>query len=213
MAATPTGETVAAPSNGTPAPVTPPTDTSGASEVEKMKAELQQQMRANQLAKEELKKLTDEKEARDKVDSDARAKKLEEDNQFKELYEQEKTKRETIEAERQDMERKSELNKAKSELLADYSDEVKTLAEEVGLDLSSDDDTAKTEFKEKLDKINQSVVASGKITGNNPRQQTGEAELSTDELREALQNDDKFHEIVTKRFPGIAAMTGPRKVS
>lgn len=216
MADTPKpGETVAPSKNdgnnqGTPTPTAVPTVTvqepvkADDNAVEQLKKELEQQkMRANQLE--------NEKKAREEAEAKKKAEELEEQNQFKSLYEQEKTKREEIEREREAEEQKKELEKARSDVLKDYSDEVKALADEVGLDLTSADEAAVNSFKEKLDKINTRVANTGRVGPNNQQNQFGGEELSGDELREALQDENKFHEIMVKKFPGIAAMTNQRK--
>ena len=209
MADTPNnnGETVVAPTNGQA--TSTPTDNSG-SDVEKLRQELANQARANQLANEELKKLREEREAREKAEQDAAAKKLAEQNEFKELYEQEKAKREGLETEKQADEARKELAKAKAEVLADYSDEVKALAEETGMTLASADDDAKAAFKEKLDKIQQRIGANGKVTPNNPNRHTGQPQLSPAELGKQLQNQNTFEQIASK-MPGIAAMMSPKQ--
>lgn len=203
MSDTPKGETVIVeqPKNDATPPVQPvtPVKTEDTA-VEELKKQLQQQeMRANQLAN-ELKAKTDAEEA-------AKAAKLEEDQQYKELFEQEKAKREAIEAEREENDRKAAVASAKNAVLAEYPDEVRTLAAEVGLDLTSADDTEVATFKEKLDKINTRVANTQTVTGNNSRVTTKPTELSQDELREGLRDETTFHDLVTARFPGIAKMT------
>ena len=203
-----TGAAVAPKTDPTP-PVTPTTPSNEPVKtedlaVEQLRKQLEQtQMRANQLE--------NEKKQREQQEADRKAKELEEQSQFKELAEQEKAKREALEAEIAEREQKAEIEKARNEVLKDYSDEVKALAEEVGLDLTAADENAVTSFKEKLDKINSRVTGTDKIKGNNPNPVNNEPELSGDELREALQDENKFHEIVTKKFPGIAAMTNQQK--
>lgn len=202
--ATPTGET------GTPAdpktdatpPVTPtpqePVKTEDNAVEELRKQLAQQEMRANQLAN-QLKAEQDAKDAE-------KAKELEEQNQFKSLYEQEKTKREAIEAEAEEKEKQAELKKVKQEVLGEYSEEVKALAEEAGMDLTSSDETTVNSFKEKLEKIN-TRLGTAKVSANNPKSADAPADLSVDDLRETLRDDNAFHELVTKKFPGINSMT------
>lgn len=213
MADTPKGETV------TPAPlgndVTPPSvptppaqdNTKDTSEVDKLKAELkeaqQKAMRVNQVEN-ELAKIKEAEEKKSQAE-------LEENNQFKELFEQEKVKREALEQDQQAKERETELNKARQEVLADFSEEVRTLADEVGLDLTGADEAAVENFKEKLSKISEKVSSEVKITPNNPRSSSPNTELSTEELRTALQDENSFHDLVTKKYPGIAAMTQPKR--
>lgn len=208
MSDTPLGETVNVepPKNDvtpvvTPAPAPVKTDDAA---VEQLRKELEQaKMRTNQLE--------NEKKQREDAQAAADAKELEDQNQFKSLYEQEKAKREGLETEAQQKERTAELAKAKQEVLKDYSDDVKALADEVGLDLTGADEAAVASFKEKLEKINTRVASTGKVTGNNRPNAAAAPALSGEELRVALMDDDKFHELAMK-MPGIAAMTTPRKV-
>lgn len=209
--ATPTGETrtPAAPKTDATPPVTPtvPKPEVKAEDnaaVEQLKKELEQQrMRANQLE--------NEKKAREDAEAKRKADELAEQNQFKDLYEQEKAKREGLETEAEARERLASLEKAKQEVLKDYNDEVRALAEEVGLDLTDADENAVNAFKEKLDKINTRVSATGKVTGNNQPNATPQPELSVPELRKALSDEHSFHDLVVAKFPGIASMTNQRK--
>jgi len=211
--ATPSGET------GTPAdpktdatpPVTPPVTkpevkTEESSDIEKLKERLrlaeQKAARVGQVENE----LARIKEAEEKKTQEE----LEEQNQFKSLYEQEKAKREAVEAEREQAEKTAELEKAKTEVLGEYSDEVKTLADEVGLTLSDTDETSINTFKEKLDKINTRVTKTGSVGSNNPNLTEQKFELSGEELQKALQTEGGFHEVIMKKFPVIASMTDQR---
>lgn len=210
MADTPNpGETVVPSKNdGTPAApapaatpaVEPPKEDT---EVARLRKELEQKtMRENQLAN-ELKAIKDADEAR-------KAKELEENNQYKELLEQEKAKREALETEIQEETKKVELNKAKKEVLSEFSEEVRTLAEETGLELTDTDEASVTAFKEKLEKVSKRL-GTDKVGGNNPAPRNDNVELSGDQLREALMSEQGFHDVVVKKFPGIAAMTAPKK--
>jgi len=193
-----------APENGTPTPLAPPTGNAseGAGEAEKLRKELEQaRMRENQLL--------NEKKAKEEAEAKQKAKELEEQNEFKSLYEQEKAKREAIETERETEEKRKELDKKKSEVLTDYSDEVKAVAEETGMALNSTDEADVAAYKEKLDKV-QKMVGTGKVGPNNPGKSTGKPELSQDELRAALKDPNKFQEIISQR-PGIAALMTPRR--
>lgn len=210
--ATPNGET------GTPpAPKTEPTPPAAPapqepvktedSAVEQLRKELEQtKMRANQLE--------NEKKSREEAEAKAKADELEEQNQFKSLYEQEKAKREAVEAEREQAEKSAELTKAKTDVLAEYSEEVRALAQDVGVDLTDTDEAAVTSFKEKLDKINTRVATTAQVGPNNRRETSKEEELTPDQMREMFHDDPngaKFHEYVTKKYPGIAAMTTPKQ--
>ncbi len=207
MADTPTGET-ATPEvleNKVTPTVTPPAVTPvDNGEAEKLRKELEQaRMRESQL--------TNQLKAKEEADAQLKAKELEEQNQFKELYEQEKTKREAIESEQQTKEREAELEKAKQEALSGFSDDVKSLATELGFELTDADESSVEQFKGKLDKLSQKVGSETKVTPNNPGQSSAKIELTTEQLQRGLQEETSFHDIVTKRFPGIAAMTAPRK--
>lgn len=212
MADTPNGETVTPGDSQTtvqtpvtPAPATEPVQSNAGdtAEVERLrKVQEQKDIRIRQLE--------NEAEARKKADDEAEAKTLEENNQFKDLFEQEKTKREALEAEQTEAQRTAELNKVKDETLSEFSDDVKTLADEVGLSLDDADEASVAKYKEKLEKLSARVSDETKITPNNPNQPESKIDLSPEQLRETM-HDDKdgtaFHEIVMQKFPGIAAMT------
>lgn len=208
MADTPTGETAKpeAPSNNaspssTPAPAA--SNATDTAEVERLRKEQEQKdLRIRQLE--------NEKTARDKADEEARQKKLEEDNNYKELLEQEKAKREALETQATERETKEALDKAKTEALTGYSDEVKALAEEVGLNLTGADEAAVDEFKGKLDKISSRVSSEATVGANNPSHPGSKKDYTPEQLREGLADDKSFHDIVTDRFPGIKAMTKPQ---
>lgn len=204
MTDTPSGETVVVDDSKTKEPVTTPTATpevnSNDSVVEQLRKEKQQaEMRANQLA--------NQLKAKEEADAAQRAKELEEQNQFKELYEQERAKREAIETEAEAKERQAEIAKAKKDVLGEYSDEVRTLVEEAGMDLADSDEATVAAFKEKVEKISKMVTSTGKVSGNNQPNPNQKSELSGDELKIALQDDKSFHDTVVSRFPGIASMT------
>lgn len=204
---TPNGETATpkAPENGTPTPQTPPAGngSEGAGEAEKLRKELEQaRMRENQLL--------NEKKERDAKDEAERNRKLEEDNQFKELYEQEKTKRETIESERKAEINRKEIDAARTEVMSDFSDDVKELAEEAGLSLDSAEDDAKAAYKAKLEKIQAKLGTTSKVTPNNPGKPSGQPQLSQAELRAALKDPVEFAKIAANK-PGIALMMNKRQ--
>ena len=185
-------------------PVTPPeVKTEDPAVVQLRKEKEQAEMRANQLQ--------NQLKAKEEADAKAKEKELEEQNQFKELHEQEKAKREALEAEIATKEKTAELDKAKTEVLGEYSEKVKALAEGVGLTLSDTDESSVAAFKEKLDKINAEVVSTDNVGPNNGRPTNEAPTLSGDDLQRTLNDEKGFHEYVTKKYPGIAAMTGPRK--
>lgn len=214
MADTPTGETATPQvlennTNGSgtvtpPAPAVveePKTEDSVVAQLRKEKE--QAEMRANQLA--------NQLKSREEAEAEAKAKELEEQNKFKELYEQERAKREAIESETEKREREAELQKTRETVLADFSDEVKTLAQEAGMELTDTADDSVAAFKEKLTKISKMVGNGGKVAGNNPAPKTTVSELNGEELRDVLHDEQAFHDLVTSKFPGIASMTNPRQ--
>lgn len=191
-----------APENVTPTQ-TPTQGNVSDTAVEQLRKEKEQaEMRANQLA--------NQLKAREEAEAKAKAKELEEQNEFKTLYEQEKAKRESIEAEREAEASRKELEKARNEVLNEYPEEVKALATDLGIVLNSSEEDAKAEFKEKLDKIAKRESTSGKVTPNNPRVQNNQSQMTQSELRQALRDPAKFQEIVAKR-KGIAVMMDKRQ--
>lgn len=186
-----------APENVTPTPA-PVQGNADETAVEKLRKEKEQaEMRANQLA--------NQLKAKEDAEAAAKARELEEQNEYKTLFEQEKAKREAIESERETETKRKELESAKTEVLGEYSDDVKATATELGIELASVDEDAKATFKEKLDKIQARVSSSGKVTPSNPGKQTSQPQLSGDELKVALKDPSSFEQIVSQR-PGIAAM-------
>lgn len=166
-------------------------------EVERLKKEKEQaEMRANQLQ--------NKLDAEEKAKADAKAKELEEQNEFKTLYEQEKAKREEIEAERLSEERKKELQETTVSVLGDYSDEVKALAEDTGLSLGDVSEDAVADFKAKLDKI-QTRIGNTQVTPNNPGRTSGKKEYSREEMHEIL-NDPVKRDAYYRQQGGVTAM-------
>ena len=202
--ATPNGETGTpkAPENVTPTSAPAQGNANDAAVGQLRKEKEQAEMRANQLA--------NQLKAREDAEAAAEAERLEKNNEFKTLHEQEKTKREALEAKIAADEQTKELEKAKTEVLADYSDGVKAEAKELGIDLNAADDDAKATFKSKLDILQKKESTSGKVTPNNPNRPTGQAQLSPAELGKALNNQDSFEQIVSQ-MPGIAVMMTPKQ--
>jgi TolA-binding protein len=199
----PAGETGTpkAPENVTPTQA-PTQGNAGDAAVEQLRREKEQaEMRANQLA--------NQLRTKEEAEATAKAKELEEQNQFRELYEQEKAKNEGFVSEREAEENRKELEKAKSGVLSDYSDDVKSLAEDTGVTLDSTDEAQVAAYKGKLEKIKASLGGISKVGPNNPGKPSSLPEMSQDELRVSLKDPAKFAEIVGKR-KGIAAMMSPR---
>lgn len=180
-----------------------PTGNDTQTEVEKLRKEREQiEMERNLLRK----KL----EAKEAAEAEANAKQLEEQQEFKTLYEQEKQRREQIEAEAAEREQKQTLAKAKEEALAEFSPEVRELAEELGFELASEDESDVKVFKDKLAKVQERVSVEQKVTPNNPSSPRKPDAPTGDDLRFALKDPKSFDEIVAN-MPGIAGMMTPQK--
>lgn len=197
-----TGETVApvTPKNDATPPVVPAVVKTEDNAVEELKKQLQQQeLRANQLA--------NQLKAKEEAEAKAKEKELEEQNQFKDLFEQEKAKREALEQEQETKAKQAELDKAKSEVLNGFSEEVKQSAEKLGLTLLDTDEASVEAFKEKLAVLG--TANPPKVMPNNPAPDSNtKVELTTEELRTVVDDDNAFHDLMMKKFPGIASMTG-----
>lgn len=202
MSDTPTGETVIVepPKNDATPPVPPPVKAED-NAVEELKKQLQQQeMRANQLA--------NQLKAKDEAEAKAKEKELAEQNQYKDLFEQERAKREALEAEQQEKERQAALEATKAETLSGFSDDVKKAADELGIALLDTDEASVEAYKQKLSVLAPKVSEETKVTPNNPSNTSpSQVDLSPEQLRETLDNDEDFHNLVVKKFPGIAGMT------
>lgn len=203
---TPNGETpvVTDPKTNANPTVTPSSQTVDATEVERLRKEAEQAtMRANQLA--------NQLKAKEDAEAAAKAKELEEQNQYKTLYEQEKAKREGIEAEREENERKRTLKAESDKLFAQYPDQVRVLAEEAGMSLLGTDETSVEAFKAKLDKVN-GLIKSPKVTPNNPGNRTPSANQETvdpNEMHAMLNDPVKFEKYLKENTKGIASMLKP----
>lgn len=184
MADTPTGETVTpeAPSNETGNTNTPPQVTVSA-DVEAAKKEAEQaRIRANQLAN-ELAKI--------KADQDAaKAKQLEEKEEFKTLYEQTQARLAEIENEKAEQERNALLEQTSQSVLKDYPANVIELAKTTGLSLSDDSEAAVAIFKEKLDAIKSQVGPVATPSANNPHN-PAPAAATHEELMARMRGGDK----------------------
>lgn len=169
--------------------------------VEELKKQLQQQeMRANQLA--------NQLKAKDEADAKAKEKELEEQNQYKDLFEQERAKREALETEQQEKERQAALEASKADALSGFSDEVKKAADELGIALLDTDEASVEAYKNKLSVLSPKVSEETEVTPNNPNPSSpSQVDLSPEQLRETMDSDEAFHNLVVKKFPGIAGMT------
>lgn len=205
MTDTPQGETVVVepPKNDAATPVTPPVEDKKQdnSEVERLRKEAEQAtMRANQLA--------NQLKAKEDAEAAAEAKELEEQNKFKDLYEQEKAKRLEVESAQEKQEKDAAIKVESDKLFAEYPEQVKALADEAGMSLSDTDEEAVATLKAKLDKIS-GLVAAPKVTANNPGSPSPKIDLSPQELHETLNDPAKFEAFVKKNFKGITSMTAP----
>lgn len=196
------GETGVEPSKNDASATVAPTQTVNTvdnnAEVERLKKEAEKAIiRANQLSN-ELKK-------RDEAAEAAKLKQLEENEEWKSLAEQERAKREALEAEKEAEKRQSELKTATSQVLSQFPAEVVELAEEMGLSLTDTSDEAQIAFKEKLEKVQAKVVKDAKVTPNNP--QALPTKVSDEELLKRMGNGDKEarHQVISN-LPGVQEM-------
>jgi membrane protein involved in colicin uptake len=197
-----------APENVTP-PSAPVQGNVDAGEVEKLRQEnerlkTQADLRERQIANE--KKAEEDRKAAEE------AKRLEDNNEYKTLHEQEKAKREALEAELNAEEQRKEIAKTKTDVSKDYPDEVKSEAEELGITLDSTDDASVAAYKEKLDKLQKMAGTNRKVGPNNPGVRTNKETLTGPDLAKALKDPNKFQEYVSQR-PGIAVMMAPQNRS
>lgn len=144
----------------------------------------QAEMRARQLE--------NEKKDREKLDEVARQKQLEDNEEFKTLYEREKEARERLEAERQDEDTRKTIQSAKAEIFAGYSPEVIELAEATGIDLYDESDASQEAFKAKLDIITSKIPTTTKtVHGSNPSPTAPALTDDTKVLLNRLRYDDR----------------------
>lgn len=165
----PVGETQTPPLNNNvtpPAPVTPPVtpptgNVDAAAEANK-RAE-QAEMRANQLAN-ELKAKTDAEAA-------AKSKQLEEQQEYKTLYEQQKAEAERLASEREADTKKQTLTAEQTKITAEYAPEVIEIAKDLGYSLNDTSEDAIKAFKATLDKVQEKVGGKTPVTPNNNQNQ------------------------------------------
>ena len=174
-------------------------------EVERLRKEKEQaEMRARQLQ--------NQLDAKAKEEEEAKAKELEKNQEFKTLAEQEKAKREELEARIAEEERQKELKELSDKTLADYSNETRELAKELGLNLSDTSDEAVTEFKAKLDAA-QARVGGQKVTANNGNQPTTTGEEPTGADLFVILNDPVKRDEYYRKYKPLTAsmMSDPQK--
>jgi hypothetical protein len=172
MEGTPAGETTPTQplSNDGGASATPVVNAVDTAEVERIRKEAEQaKMRAAQLENQ-----LREKEA---AEAAAKAKQLEEKEEFKTLYEQTQSQLNEIREAQAAQERSAQLTNATEEVFKDYSADAVELAKTAGLSLTDDSDAARASLKVKLDafqaKVGNSPAPSPR--GSNPRPETPQA--------------------------------------
>jgi hypothetical protein len=172
---TPNGET--APLDAVKNDATQPTTTN--TDADQRFAEIQKKLEQAEMR---ARQLENEKKEREKQEEVARNKKLEEDNEFRTLYEREKAQREALENEREENEKLQGISKLKSEIFAQYSPEVIEIAEAAGMTLYENSDEAAEQLKSRLDVIKSKVAVEPvkKVIGNN-----GNIDTATDDDRDA----------------------------
>jgi hypothetical protein len=207
--ATPAGETTTggesqttAPTTTTPAPVTTP---------DPKLDELQKQL---DLANQRASQLANEKETRDRADAERRQKELEEQNQYKELFERSEQERKKLEQDREEETRKATLANAQVDILKDFSPEVQEIAATTGLGLTDDTQEAKDALKAKLDAIATKfpTAPAPHVQGNNrsPETPTGRSEEDAKLLTQMRFSDnalaDQARRAVIGRIPQLDEM-------
>lgn len=156
----------------------------------------QAEMRANQLA--------NQLKAKEDAEARAQAKELENQNKFKELYEQSQAKLEEIERQREADEQRQAVTETSQNILSDYSDEVKEAAKDLGLVLDEVADDKVAEFKGKLDKL-QTRIGNQRVTPNNPGAPSGQKQYTGEELRQILADPVK-RDAYYRAKNGVTAM-------
>lgn len=164
----------------------------------------QAQMRARQLE--------NEKATREKADEEARHKQLEENEEYKILYEREKAQREELLSEREKEVQEATIAAAKKEVLNGFSSEVLEIAEATGLSLYDSSDEAKAQLKAKLEIIASKVGNTDKkVIGNNTRDETPGAD--NDYLRMRFSDVSIAREARKSAISKIPALEEMRKIS
>lgn len=209
MVDTPTGDPVTpeAPSPTATPPATPPAVTPvDTAEVERLRKEVEQaNLRARQLE--------NEKAARDKADAEAKTKELEDNQQFKTLADQEKARADAAEAKLAEASKQAEVKTEADKLLAEYSPEVRKLAEEVGVSLTDTSDTSVTAFKARLDALN-APFGGKKVASNNPsKPDPGKPSFANADgvVEQPLDKTPKKLDEMFASMPGISSMMRPQQ--
>lgn len=145
--------------NGSPAEATPNQE-ANAVNAELLRKEAEQaKMRANQLA--------NELDAIKKSQEEAKQKQLEEQQEYKTLYEQSQEQlREAAEAKERN-EKAQKIAEQQAQLVTQYSDAVIKVAETTGLSLTDTDEESVKAYKAKMDTLQEQVGKGAKVTSNN----------------------------------------------
>jgi len=205
MVDTPNSETInpEAPSNNANPTATPQVNAVDTAEVERLRKEKEQ-------ADMRIRQLENEAKKRQEADEATRLTQLEEQNEWKTVAEQTKARLEALEQEKEAEQRSKELSQATNSVLAEFPDAVKEIAKETGLGVTDATEEAQAAFRTKLESINKQLPQVKVSSNNQPGPQSTNNNLSTDEMREALQSDQGFHDLASK-LPSVAAMTSRRQ--
>lgn len=179
------GETATTPQpldNNVTAPTTAPVVNVDPSVAEAIKKAEQAQMEANML-RNKLKAIEDAEAAR-------KAKELEDQQEYKTLYEQEKAEREKLAQEREQESLIQTLKNEEAKITAAYPQEVLDIAKELGFSLTDSSEEAVATYKAKLDKVSEKVGAKAGITPNNTRT-TVNTSSREEKLQQYRQTGDK----------------------
>lgn len=199
MADTPNGETVPQgdPQTTVTTTSTPTQDNASAAEVERLRKEKEQ-------ADLRIRQLENEKKARDEAEAEAERKRLEQNEEWKSLAEQNQAKLDAIQAEREQETRTAALTKATDEVLSQYNDQVVEIAKATGLSVTNDDEESRAALKEKLDKIASNVTGTQTPKPNNPG--VPQAAPQEELLQRIKAGDRSAREEAISNLDGVKAM-------
>lgn len=158
-----------------------------------------------------IKQLENAAAARDKADAEAKAKDLEEQSKFKELYESEKSAKEELLTEKQTAEKQTAVKAEADKVLADFPDEVKALASDLGVTLTDDSEEAIADYKTKLESAAKRVGA--KVTPNNPSAPQTPGKVTGPALRELMADPVKWDAYMRENYSTTAAMMTPKRTT
>jgi len=181
-------------------PATPVVN-AGESEVETLRKQLQKE----QMEKNMLRNKLDESEAQK---AERERKELEDQQKWKEIAEQEKAARQTLEDELNGERRSAEIREASQKLFSEYSDDVVELAKDTGLSLEDATEEAQAKLKAKLDKIADKIQSATKPSANNPQISNAQPDRQA-ALENYIQNrrDPKAWQELVSQIPSVKAIT------